>query len=101
MIGLQSSKACEMQALLLFNILERRISTDFMIKMRELTLLGVSILLIKSIFYSDDAFKISTIESDFVIDEKGSRMMKHNDLRMVSMSIQRMQRSWPTTMRSN
>ena len=47
MNGSQSSKTREMQALFLFNILERRFSTDFVATMRELTFLGVSILVIK------------------------------------------------------
>ena len=74
-----------MQALFLFNILKRRISTDFTAVLRELTLLGVSILITKSMIN--------------LFCERRSGTINHNNLSLQKMSIRRMQRSWPTLMK--
>ena len=74
-----------MQALFLFNILKRRISTDFTAVLRELTLLGVSILITKSMIN--------------LFCERTSGTINHNNLSLQKMSIRRMQRSWPTLMK--
>ena len=74
-----------MQALFLFNILKRRISTDFTAVLRELTLLGVSILITKSMMN--------------LFCERTSGTINHNNLSLQKMSIRRMQRSWPTLMK--